>query len=88
MDSLIRAWKSGDPKGMEPIITKSVKEDPRLSPVYEKLIYERNRKMLSKIEEYLKGSGTYFVVVGAGHLIGEKGMIETLRRKGYRVEQI
>ena len=88
MDSLIQSWKSGDPKGMEPVITKSIKEDPRLSPVYEKLIYERNRKMLSKIEEYLNGSGTYFVVVGAGHLIGEKGIIETLRRRGHRVEQL
>jgi hypothetical protein len=44
--------------------------------------------MVSKIEEYLKEKGTYFVVVGAGHLVGEKGIIETLRKKGYQVEQL
>jgi hypothetical protein len=43
--------------------------------------------MVSKIEDYLKGKGIYFVIVGAGHMIGEKGIVETLRKKGYRVEQ-
>jgi len=88
VDQVVQAWKSGDTKGMEAIMTKSFKEDPILVPINERLIYERNRKMVSKIEEYLKGKGTYFVVVGAGHLVGEKGIIETLRKKGYPVEQL
>jgi uncharacterized protein YbaP (TraB family) len=88
VDKLIRAWKTGDTKGMEPIIMKNIKEDPKLVPIYEKLIDERNRRMVSKIEDYLRGKGTYFVVVGAGHLIGEKGIVETLRKKGFRVEQL
>jgi uncharacterized protein YbaP (TraB family) len=86
-NKLVQAWKTGDTAGMEAVITKSLKEDPKLVPIYEKLIYERNRRMVSKIEDYLKGSGTYFVVVGAGHLIGEKGIVETLGKKGFRVEQ-
>lgn len=88
IDQLVEAWKSGDMKAMEAIVAKIPKEDPKLVPVYEKLIDDRNRKMASKIEDYLKGNGTYFVVVGAGHLIGEKGIVETLRKKGYRVEQL
>ena len=88
VDKLIRAWKTGDTKGMEPLIMKNIKEDPKLVPIYEKLIDERNRRMVSKIEDYLRGKGTYFVVVGAGHLIGEKGIVETLRKKGFRVEQL
>lgn len=87
VDQLVQTWKSGDTKGMEAIMMKSLKEDSRLVPIQEKLIYERNRKMFTKIDEYLKGKGTYLVVVGAGHLIGEKGIIEALRKKGYRVEQ-
>jgi uncharacterized protein YbaP (TraB family) len=86
-NKLVQAWKTGDTSGMEAVITKSLKEDPQLVPIYGKLIYERNRRMVSKIEGYLKGNGTYFVVVGAGHLIGEKGIVETLGKKGYRVEQ-
>ena len=88
VDRLVQAWKTGDTKGMEPIIMKNIKEDPKLVPIYEKLIDERNRRMVSKIEDYLRGNGTYFVVVGAGHLIGEKGIVETLRKKGFRVEQL
>ena len=86
-NKLVQAWKTGDTSGMEAVITKSIKEDPKLVPIYGKLIYERNRRMVSKIEDYLKGNGTYFVVVGAGHLIGEKGIVETLAKKGFRVEQ-
>jgi len=87
VDQAVRAWKSGDAKGMEDIMTKSLKEDPKLAPIHEKLIVQRNRKMASTVEEYLRSKGTYFVVVGAGHLTGEKGIIEALRKKGYPVEQ-
>ena len=88
VDQVVQAWKTGDTKAMEASMTKSFKEDSQLVPINERLIYDRNRKMVSKIEEYLKEKGTYFVVVGAGHLVGEKGIIETLRKKGYQVEQL
>ena len=88
IDKLIRAWTSGDAKGMETILLKSLTEDQRLSTVYEKLIYERNRNMVYKIEEFLKNKDTYFVVVGAGHLVGKEGIIELLKAKKYAVEQM
>jgi uncharacterized protein YbaP (TraB family) len=88
VQELVQAWKSGDAKAVEAIMTKSPREDPKLVPIYEKLINDRNRKMASKVEDYLKGNGSYFVVVGAGHLLGDKGIVETLRRKGYQVEQL
>jgi uncharacterized protein len=87
LDRLINAWASGDAKGMESILTKSLAADGRMSSIYEKLVYERNRNMALRIEDFLKTEKTYFVVVGAAHLVGEKGMIEILRRKGYGVEQ-
>lgn len=86
-DRLVRLWKSGDTAGMEAVLMKRPKEDKRLEAAYEKLLYERNRTMASHVEFYLKTNGTYFVVVGAGHMIGEKGIVELLRKKGYRVEQ-
>ena len=88
IDGLFRAWITGDTKSMESIITKPAAEDRNLSSLYEKLIYERNRNMVSRIEEFLKTKETYFVVVGAGHLVGKKGIIEMLKGKGYHVEQI
>ena len=87
VDQAVRSWKSGDTKGMEAVMTKSLQEDPKLAPIHERLILERNRKMASTVQGYLQRKGTYFVVVGAGHLTGEKGIIAELRKKGYPVEQ-
>lgn len=88
LDKMIQAWTSGDTKAMEFLMTKGVSEDKSLSSIYEKIIYERNRKMASKIRDFLKTKETYFIVVGAGHLVGSEGIIELLKRDGYRVEQL
>ncbi len=87
VDNFTQAWTFGDTKSMESIITKKL-EDKRISSIYEKLIYERNRNMASKIEDFLRQKKTHFVIVGAGHLVGNKGIIEMLRGKGYLVEQL
>ena len=88
VDKLVDAWKSGAAEDMNSIISKSFSEDERFRPIYEKLIYKRNRKMAQKIEGFLGTNGTYFVVVGAAHLLGERGIIQLLRGKGYAVEQL
>ena len=88
LDKLIQAWISGDTKSMETLLTRSVSEDKRLSSIFEKLIYERNRKMVSKIEDLLRTKEVNFVIVGAGHLVGNQGIIEILKGKGYLVEQL
>lgn len=88
IDVVIKAWSSGDTKTMEAIVTKGLREDPRVLPVYEKLFYERNKNMASKVEGFLKAGGKYFVVVGAGHLVGERGIPRILKGKGYSVEQL
>jgi uncharacterized protein YbaP (TraB family) len=87
-DKLLDAWVSGDTADMESILRKSVIEDKGMASVYDKLLYERNRNMVSKIEGYLKMGETHFVVVGAGHLLGERGIVNLLRQKGYQIEQM
>ena len=88
LGKLTQAWTSGDTKAMESILTRSISEDKRLSFIFGKLVYERNKKMTSKIEDFLRTRETYFVVVGAGHLVGDQGIIEILKGKGYFVEQL
>ena len=88
VNQLTQAWISGDTKSMESLLTKSLSEDKTLSAIFEKLIFERNRRMVSKIEDFLRTKGTYFVIVGAGHLVGSQGIIELLRGKGYLLEQL
>lgn len=85
---LVEAWRRGDARAMNEAITKNEREYPELESVQNKLLYERNGPMVDKIEGYLKDGGTYFVVVGAGHLVGDRGIIELLRKRQYKVEQI
>lgn len=87
IDTILRAWTSGDTKTMESIL-KSAAEDEKISLVYEKLVYERNRNMVSRIEEFLKTKNTHFIIVGAGHLVGDKGIIEILKEKRYLVKKL
>ena len=54
--------------------------------VYEALFYRRNVDMARKIEDLLKTGEIQFVVVGAGHLVGDRGIVELLE-KNYSVEQ-
>jgi uncharacterized protein YbaP (TraB family) len=88
VDKLVGAWKTGNSHVMETFVTKSVVDESRFYPIYEKLIIVRNRNMADRIENYLQSRGTYFVVVGAAHLTGSRGIIQLLRNKGYIVEQM
>lgn len=87
-DEMFSAWREGDAVAMEKFLTKGLKERPDLKPVYEKLVDDRNVKMADKIERYLKSGRTHFVVVGAGHLVGEKGLVKLLEARGIHLEQI
>lgn len=88
MDAIVKGWKEGDGSAIEALILQSMADEPELAPVYEKLIYERNANMASDIEAFLKTEHRYFVVVGAGHLVGKESILDLLRKKGYLVEQM
>lgn len=53
----------------------------------DKLFRQRNIKMADSIEKLSKVSAT-FVAVGAGHLPGNTGIIELLRKKGFTVTKV
>ncbi len=88
VDTLARAWATGDTKTVESILASSTTEDGTIARIHEKLLDERNTKMMSKIEGYLSSGGSYFVIVGAGHLVGERGIVELLKTRGYFAEQL
>lgn len=50
-------------------------------------LVERNRRMLERAEGWLD-SGGLIIAVGALHLPGDEGLIELLRRRGWRVEGV
>ncbi|MGD0092510.1 MAG: TraB/GumN family protein [Planctomycetota bacterium] len=89
INTAFKAWKKGDAAAMEEVVlAKNLRKHPELKPVFTAMLDERNLKMLEKIEGYLKGPDTYFVVIGAGHLLGAKGLLNLLKQKGCKVEQM
>ena len=54
----------------------------------EKFLYKRNDIQAASIDSILKTKASLFVGVGAAHLPGERGVIELLRRKGYKLRPI
>lgn len=88
MAEMVRYWKTGDKEKMNKLLFEdAVNEYPTFSAIYDSLIYQRNDQMMSKIDQMLKQQGSYFVVVGSGHLIGEKGIVNVLQEKGYDVKR-
>jgi uncharacterized protein YbaP (TraB family) len=88
MDRLMTAWRRGDVPVFQAIMDAERTRHPEFESIYRKLLDERNRAMAGQVEAFLKTEQTYFVVVGAGHLAGTGGIVDLLRRKGYRVKQL
>lgn len=88
IQSMIKAWVGGDADALEEIILKAYKDYPELESVADKMIYQRNRTMVEKIEKLMGDGRIYFVVVGAAHLVGTKGILERFKQMGYKVDQL
>lgn len=48
------------------------------------MLYDRNQEMANNIDSIAK-KGSLFSAIGAAHLAGEKGVIQLLKNKGYKV---
>lgn len=85
INELIAAWKQGDEDNLYEVFVAQMKKD--YPDLYETLLAGRNREWLPEIERYLQTPQKEFILVGVGHLVGEDGIIEHLRRRGYRINK-
>jgi uncharacterized protein len=83
--TVISAWRTGDARRLAGLLSDEYKSFPAL---YRMLVSDRNRRWLPQIEELLHADQDYFVVVGALHLVGDGGLLELVRRDGYKLEQL
>ncbi len=90
VDSVFNAWKSGDLEEMNRVfLTEPALRHPEQKDFLIKVFDERNAKMASKIANHLKAyKQSAFVLVGAGHLPGDKGLLKLLESKGLSVRRI
>jgi uncharacterized protein YbaP (TraB family) len=83
-DTLVLAYKQQD---LEKINTLSSKDDPSMANYMDLMLYERNRKWVKAMKNLLPAKSILFAV-GAGHLPGEQGVLNLLRKNGYTITPV
>lgn len=86
LDEMIAAWRSGDLQKIDTLMSAEVRRD--FPKVHEKLLVERNKAWLPRIEAMLASPPREFVLVGVGHIAGDDGLIHALERAGCTIEQV
>lgn len=81
---LIKAWRAGDEKKLTELVITPMREDPKIMKL---LMTDRNQSWIPHIEKMFGDKDKEFVLVGAGHLVGDKSVLALLKAKGYRVEK-
>jgi uncharacterized protein len=68
-------------------MSELINQEASISGYSDILLYDRNADWTNKMKE-LMIKNSLVVAVGAGHLPGEKGVINLLRKAGYKVEPV
>ena len=81
---LVRSWKDGEADRLHELLSKSFKDYPHL---HDRLLIQRNKNWIQKIEGAMQLNKNVLFVVGAGHLVGPQSVVDLLKKKGYQVKQ-
>lgn len=84
-DEMLNAWVNGDVEQLDGLVSTDLKEFPSL---FYRLLPKRNKNWVRQIHIFMEYPGDIFIAVGAGHMMGEEGLINLLKKAGYAVERI
>ncbi len=84
-DTMVTQYKSQQLSAMQKSLAKS--EFGSDSKYEDLLLNNRNKNWILQLKNIMQKESV-FVAVGAGHLVGEKGLISLLRKEGYKVEPL
>ena len=86
LDQMVKYWAEGDAEQLDKLLGETTRVE---APVmYEKIFTLRNQNWADQVEQMLARSGTAFIAVGAGHLVGPDSLQVQLERKGIRTERV
>ena len=86
LDKMVAYWASGNVVEMEQMFVTEMKVED--ADLYAALLTNRNANWVVQIQDMLKGSGTTFIAVGTGHLIGPDSVIAMLDANGVKAERV
>jgi uncharacterized protein YbaP (TraB family) len=89
MAELVDTWKRGDADGLARLVIEDeLQKHPEFADLHRRMFDDRNATMTAKILDMQARGGKYFVVVGAGHLVGKQGIVAMLERRGQSPRQL
>lgn len=84
-NDLVQAWVSGDTDALDRLVTSDIEQFPE---VYDALFTNRNKAWVEELTRLMEeDEGTFFVGVGAGHLVGKDSVQVYLAEEGYDAER-
>jgi uncharacterized protein YbaP (TraB family) len=84
MNEMFKAYKEQDLKKLENLL---IATDAGIAGFTDILLYHRNQNWVEKLKSLLPKK-SLLIAVGAGHLPGEKGVINLLRKEGYKLTPV
>ncbi|MBW2269479.1 MAG: TraB/GumN family protein [Deltaproteobacteria bacterium] len=88
VDALIGAWRGGGEEELRALVFQPLVDVPELEVFYDLVFFQRNRQMAGRLHQLAKDGKTRFVVVGAGHMVGEQGIPALLAERGWQVDRV
>ncbi|MES2490537.1 MAG: TraB/GumN family protein [Pseudomonadota bacterium] len=84
-EGLLRTWRNGDLTELEKLAREMKTHQPQ---AYARLLADRNRAWMPKLEKILASDKVQLIVVGAAHNAGPDGLLALLKAKGYEVRAV
>ncbi len=84
---LMEAWSRGDDAELEAIALGPLTRAPEFEPFYERVLFERNERMAARLAQLALDGRVRLVVVGAGHMLGRRGIPSLLSARGFEIRK-
>lgn len=85
--SLIRVWRSGDEAALDALIQEQMVNEGD-TQILDKFLWQRNHTMADGIIKLMNSEAStapLFIVIGAGHVVGDKSVVQLLKQSGAKV---
>lgn len=87
-DAMLTAWAHGDDGEVAALFREQTGDSAAAKSFLYQLLDQRNTRMAQRIANMLRGTGSYFVLVGSAHLAGNQSVITELKKLGFNGQRI